>query len=296
MATWAEACPLEGVCPECGLGVRWVEVLRPQSVPPGWSVEHSPEPVKAAARGLLRSVLPWRLWGNRAGRLHMALELVPGRLWAALGAVCVLMWLTAGLVNLWMSAAIEATHPSTTILDTVTTILHPERPVQSYGSGLVYYRFAPMLVGLAALPAAFCLMPQTLARRRVRRLHLIRIQFYAIGPVIPFFVMVLVGRAFANAGAWGMLGQQQALAKWTGRLSVWATYMDDRPYVWAVLLAIWMLVFWWLALERYLRLPAALLTATLVVLLTALLSVVIVGFWPGSPLLMEIDAFFRGWV
>ena len=44
IAAWADVCPLEGVCSECGLEVRWEEILSPKFAPPAWSFEHTPRP------------------------------------------------------------------------------------------------------------------------------------------------------------------------------------------------------------------------------------------------------------
>ncbi len=77
VAAWTDRCPLHGVCPECGLGLRWDEVLVPAKIAPGWSIEHSSRPGLAALRGLLRGCTPWRLWGWRPGRLSMGVDLRP---------------------------------------------------------------------------------------------------------------------------------------------------------------------------------------------------------------------------
>jgi hypothetical protein len=297
VAAWTDRCPLHGVCPECGLGLRWDEVLVPARVAPGWSIEHSSRPGLAALRGLMRGCTPWRLWGWRSGRLSMGVDLRPARLWGFLACLAAVGWIASGLVNVWMSVVIEAMQPSVRVnVDPISTLLHPERPVTSYGPGLIYYRFAPTLLGLLLLPGAFCLLTQTLARRKLRRAHLVRICAYSLGPVLPMLAFMIVARAFALAGAWGMLGRQPALARISGHLNAWTMYIDDRPYVWAVAFAAWMTAYWAVALRRYLELPRAWLAATLIVIVTSLASVLIVGFWPGSPLFTEMDAFFRGWV
>ncbi len=227
----------------------------------------------------------------------MRVALVPERLWITLAALAVATWLLAGLVNIWMSIAIEVTHPSTvTTTDLMTTLLHPERPVAAMTGPLIYYRFAPTLVGLGLLPLAFAMLTQSLARMKLRRAHLLRIAVYSLGPVLPALALMVLTRAFATAGAWGMLSRPIWMRGFPSRLTVWTVYVDDRPYLWAIVLGLWMFLYWRLALKRYLLLRDATLTALLIVLATALFSTLLVGFWPGSPLLTEIDAFFRGWV
>jgi hypothetical protein len=76
VATWTEACPLSGVCSECGLEVAWRDVLGEQRLP-GWSFEHAPWPaIGALAKTLWLAWRPRRFWRIlrmdhpiRAGRL-----------------------------------------------------------------------------------------------------------------------------------------------------------------------------------------------------------------------------------
>ena len=39
VTTWADACPLESTCSECGLFFAWSEVIGPLAPRPGWCVE-----------------------------------------------------------------------------------------------------------------------------------------------------------------------------------------------------------------------------------------------------------------
>jgi hypothetical protein len=79
VATWEDCCPLEGVCSECGLALRWAEVLVPEKFEPLWCVECAPgwrSVPRAAWRTLIRSFWPWRFWS----RLRMSLRIRRGRL------------------------------------------------------------------------------------------------------------------------------------------------------------------------------------------------------------------------
>ena len=65
VATWADRCPLEGVCSECGLNLRWAEVLLPEKFEPRWCVEFAPRGwsiCPACARTVLRSLRPRTFW------------------------------------------------------------------------------------------------------------------------------------------------------------------------------------------------------------------------------------------
>jgi hypothetical protein len=65
VATWEDRCPLEGVCSECGLSLRWGEVLMPEKFEPPWCVEFTPRRrgiPRASVATVLRSVRPWAFW------------------------------------------------------------------------------------------------------------------------------------------------------------------------------------------------------------------------------------------
>ena len=65
VATWEDCCPLEGVCSECGLTLRWAEVLVPEKLAPRWCVEfaRSRRDLPGACMAtFVRSYRPWRFW------------------------------------------------------------------------------------------------------------------------------------------------------------------------------------------------------------------------------------------
>ena len=65
MASWAESCPLLGVCSECGLAIDWAEILNPRFALPGWCVEASAPVSRFPAqslRTLIITHIPWKLW------------------------------------------------------------------------------------------------------------------------------------------------------------------------------------------------------------------------------------------
>ncbi|MEE8155885.1 MAG: hypothetical protein V3T53_13110 [Phycisphaerales bacterium] len=65
IGTWAEQCPLEGTCAECGLQFVWAEVLHPEKFSPLWCVEFVRPRRKfgrACCATFIRSFLPVRFW------------------------------------------------------------------------------------------------------------------------------------------------------------------------------------------------------------------------------------------
>lgn len=76
---WAEQCPMEGTCSECGLVFVWCEVLVPEKFEPRWCVEFSVGRLRllwSCVQTFVRTILPWRFWR----RLRMSFSLRPRRL------------------------------------------------------------------------------------------------------------------------------------------------------------------------------------------------------------------------
>ncbi len=70
IATWQEACPIDGICTECGLRFAWREILSTRFTMPKWCIE-----AKRGAMAVPRQVAgtaartwwPWAFWSG----LHM---------------------------------------------------------------------------------------------------------------------------------------------------------------------------------------------------------------------------------
>jgi len=71
IATWESVCPLDGRCPECGLGFAWGEVFDPLLNDLDWYAEHG-----RSIRGMI-----WRTPGTCLRLVH------PVRFWHAVGVV-----------------------------------------------------------------------------------------------------------------------------------------------------------------------------------------------------------------
>lgn len=87
VATWTEACPLEGICSECGYAFAWRQIYDPaEKALPGF-IEHCRRRwiVPCAFRTLLWTIVPWWFWS----KVKMHHRIVPRR-WLAWLAVTVL--------------------------------------------------------------------------------------------------------------------------------------------------------------------------------------------------------------
>ncbi len=79
IGTWADQCPLQGTCTECGLQFAWVEVLHPEKFEPRWCIEYAPGRLgvlAGAIKTLGRSLWPWRFFSS----LKMSHTVHPRRL------------------------------------------------------------------------------------------------------------------------------------------------------------------------------------------------------------------------
>src|SRR5688572_16743326 len=90
MAMWANACPLQGRCSECGLEYSWGEVLLPRKFEPVWCVEYVARGAgipMACMKTFLRSFWPWGFWS----RLRMSHRIRPWRLAAYIASLFVFL-------------------------------------------------------------------------------------------------------------------------------------------------------------------------------------------------------------
>ncbi|MCH8823149.1 MAG: hypothetical protein IH984_06530 [Planctomycetes bacterium] len=72
--TWREQCPLLGICTECGLEVKWAEVLHPEKFEPQWCIEFAPSGKRiliSCGKTFIRSFWPFRFWSM----LKMSLDI-----------------------------------------------------------------------------------------------------------------------------------------------------------------------------------------------------------------------------
>jgi hypothetical protein len=80
------ACPLEGTCPECGLGLEWRLVFRPELAPEARTFEQAERRlVRAFIRTYWLALRPWALW--QLVRLEQRVRVGRALLVGALGAV-----------------------------------------------------------------------------------------------------------------------------------------------------------------------------------------------------------------
>jgi hypothetical protein len=278
--TWAEKCPLEGTCSECGLVYAWVDVFRPERIAPPWSFEHARgDGGRRWFASVGRSLVPTRFWSD----LRLGAPLRPARLMLIVLPLLIVGWLVVmGCAarfgySLWMvyntpvaGGLPFGVPPSFRGVQwlgepwdsSLTLAIWPWTRVPWVGSVLDGPPMFGLLWGLLA-PLPFLVLGQSLSRAKCRRMHLLRGWVYQWPGLLPIVGMELVVRAWGSRGSWGAL----------------ALVGNER--VAASMLLVWMAVFWWAFTGRYLRLPRAWLVAAAMLVISAML--VLVVDWLVSP-------------
>ncbi len=237
-----------GTCAECGLTFLWSEVSNPLNATPQWLHE---------ARGgfgrllktFARSLVPILLYNRRGLRIEAAINLP--RL-VTLAALAALLWLLL-----------------------VTVIPRPFAIAEVLGgnAGELFWFLPPMgwehnyaemvLLGFffaLSIPLSFLALPDTMRIARVRRVHLLRAALYTTPAV-----------ALA-AGLWFTFGWDEDSWLHPYNLDLWALgefFEETFPLV-ILFTFVWLAWYWWIAIRRYLRLPAPFLVWFLMMIVSVL--------------------------
>jgi hypothetical protein len=250
--SWKENCPLYGTCSECGLELDWKVVLDPTLRGPRWSFEHGPRwSLRRFAATALRALLPRLLFGQ----FVMSDDIVLRRL----------MWFAA--MSLLMMAVLL--HVAKVVLNVYWWFVngwgwgwglsrslfwpYRQRDLFTYSSALVLI-YLPQV----ALVLLLGILDETLARARVRKVHLVRGLCYSLPAaalVLPLLTGGLVVLAaiiprFSGPDEWFLLGAAALWGTWSG-------------------------FWWWVFLSLYLRMRRAALIVGVLMVPAVLLTVVV---------------------
>jgi hypothetical protein len=105
IATWESQCPVDGTCPECGLGFAWADVFDPSRVFLSWYFEHTSKKRHATRRipaTLMHLILPNRFWK----KLSVQSPVYPKRLWGWVGISVLALYLLAAMLSIGLNAYI----------------------------------------------------------------------------------------------------------------------------------------------------------------------------------------------
>jgi len=254
IATWHSACPLRGLCSECGLDFEWRLVLGPEVLGPPWSIEHGarlslPRAAAAIRRGVSQAGL-WRefelAYSIRRARLVLLLvgSLLANHLLLAaiLAAGLAIVRVTRG----WVAST--ALSPEIWLWPYDETLLWPiggRRSLDLDLAPIVIQLYLPLVIP----PLLLLVFVETMSRVGVRQAHLLRGAAY-MAPCLPPASLGLIA-------GWVLLG-------WLSTTTLAATPLVLAPLGIALALG-WPLLQtlrWRAFIAHYLRLPHATWIAT----------------------------------
>lgn len=261
VATWAEHCPTEGVCAECGLAFAWRDVLNPRWTIPAWSFEHATDHrLRALLRTAWESFRPRRFWAQlpiaapvRLGRLmafaavwvvgaHLMLAIISGLLeWDGRSAAPLRAW----LLSWTRPIAGRSVGNFSNYVSPIEAFWNPYLVDDGYGYHVRYQvdslAWCVPLVWLG-MPLAMLTLGDTLAMARVRRVHLVRVACHQAFVASAVFTLAHIVAMLGHAGAY-----------WSPRR---LGEVRTEDVVALVFLTVWSPWWWWTACTRYLKLPA----------------------------------------
>jgi hypothetical protein len=252
--TWTGSCPVEGRCSECGLVFRWSDRYRIESSAPKWLAEYGRwNPLRYVRTGLAG------LRPKRTSRL-ISME-VPVRLRGCVRtlAVMLVVWYLLGLLSTLTDLFYRR---QMSLFERLVWFTH-EEGVFFEELSLLRIDFGTLALAGAMLimPFTFLLLGTTLARATVRFVHLVRITTIQLTSVIAWQITYLTIATLCEIAY--QLTHLVALEKFSDLLdaAVW-------PFLLVVLL--WHVRFWWMAVKRYLKLPHAFWVSLLLTVLSFL--------------------------
>jgi hypothetical protein len=283
VGSWQDSCPLEAPCSECGLEIELRWVLNGRLRAEAEFFETAPyRPRQALVVTARRAVRPWVFWRW----VRMEHEPRPGRMLA--GAVLSLLLLEAcigaatallvGLLRIFVELTRNYPYMSSVWRSLVMDVEGYLLPIGGGWLGEPDSSGALLVVALMAqlaMPWTFLLLPMTLRRARVRRVHLVRIWAWSyVGlPVAivlvsaPSFVysVVMQVASYIYPGPWAYNVQMRVYE---------IVHPREHLLLFGLVLA-WTLLWWGFALGRYLKLPRAWLVAAVMEVLALVVAVLV---------------------
>ncbi len=288
IAAWADHCPLEGTCSECGLHLHWSDVLVGQRALPNWHAEN-PKGRPFLSR-LFRTVFctlwPSRFWSSTrlehailpaALRRYLAAAFLTVALVSTAAEFVACLYVNNGDVffdylatgrfsDIWARGAFHAViNAAAPLRSWSTDLLSIDGPLSTgqflivVHENLILETFPYLaLLTIALVPFTYRLIPTTLGARKVRPAHIWRAAAYGF---IPILILLEVSLCIS-------------------RLLLDDAYPSDNPLVALfrsgvaplALAALWQTLWWWQVNARYLRIPRPGLVAVGMVLIAVLLA------------------------
>lgn len=252
---WTTECPLEGLCPECGLRFEWRDVFGEPLIPEWW-IERDESPLRfRAARTLRRSLWPPSFWN----RIRLEFD----------GHLRNSIWLLVCLLACFYVS--EAIATAAALYDYyIKTRRYVPNIAVDWSAVLVPFtswnrpNMLWLLFYAACFPLAATVLPQTRRRAKVAWSHLIRVFVYATsaGLIVQMTVSAIGVTLILVDNVTTTLQIRSSLPfyYWT-QISILAS-----AFIFLLVVAF----SWWHACRRYLRLehaPAVVIALTVISLL-----------------------------
>jgi len=276
IARWSEACPLRGVCVECGYEIEWADVLDASRRQAEGFFEHTHGPFRsliAAWRTWLWTLMPWLFW--RRVRLHHGVVVWKALIWLAvlyypiqIGS-CVLRSLGFGQ-SLPVFPGVSGIPWLKNALYALSPLVHPCFDIEdSWMASAPLLRLhvcawpSPGWAGLAmslAWPSLILMLPETRHAAKVRKVHVVRAACYGLAWCIVLRFVDVFGAAVSLILE--LMGLPNDWPSWNvrGMLSDPGWAMTHRPAPASILIGGWIALWWLVVLTRGFRLRHALFT------------------------------------
>jgi hypothetical protein len=284
--SWAESCPLHGVCTECGLRLEYGAILN-------WTRAQKWQFFEIAESGLARTFFitarralrPRRFWN------WVRMEHPPNlfRMWT--GAIVGCLTLYVPLAMVW-AVVLAVFQYLPLLLDKplvyyrfdlfkrlTSNFQHALLPGEQsfYFSGPLKPLWIYAVLGAFVTfltPLCFLCLPDTLRAAKVRRMHLVRITAWST-LAIPLLLQSLHSSFQVLQPAEYLFRPYQQ-----GSVLNFARSHESRIFVGLVLL--WLLGWWFFACRDYLKLPKAIAIAASMIVMALLFSILLTLFIPGA--------------
>lgn len=258
---WTDSCPVEGLCPECGLHFQWCDLFREPLIPDWWIERDSAHVLSRAARTLFRSLRPVSFWKRIRlefdGNLRNSFRLLYVLL------ACFYLSEAAATATAYYDIYIRTRMYTGGSAFDWNTVIFPFN--SGFRANLLW-----LLFYAACFPLAAIVLPQTRLRAKVAWSHLFRVTIYATAAA-------LTVQMFCSTFAVAIMLFENAV---TGRANVSLFPIRDwsqRAVVFSLLVFPPVATFsWWAACRSYLRLQHATAVAIALTTISALCTFTII--------------------
>ena len=299
---WNDECPLDGVCSECGLKIRWGDFLAKDARRPEAFFETSRgHPRRAYTYTFKKAFNPYRFWNWVKMEYEFNWKRMLSLSFGGMLALHAVLTLAATLLCLLIHATAMLNAPAFTTqfqryMDSIANTAKVVGIPFAGDSRNWWYAGSPLvgspvwilmgLLSVAAMPGAFLLLPATLSKAKVRTAHLLRVTCYGcIWMPLVWFTLTApsvlnsaidthlwyLGRAYGGGGGNTPSSWQIAFAYFMNTKELIVGTLVEYEY--AITLALvfgWNVVWWWCAGRFYLKIPRPFSVSIVLMILSVL--------------------------